>query len=262
MTAWLRFPASNPQLPPQNGANVDGTLFSAGLYDPYVPAPPMSELRNVADAEITVLGERLVLLPERAVYWPSRSAFLIADAHFGKAATFRAHGVPVPRGTTSDNLGRIEAMLSRHPAKQMIFLGDFLHHKKGRADTTLAALSAWRARHADLELLLVRGNHDGHAGDPPKELRVKVVGEPYRLDPFVLCHEPSEAKRGFALSGHLHPAVVLSGRGNERLRLPCFWFAPDYAVLPAFGTFTGSYLIQRHPGDQVFVVADDHVIPV
>jgi DNA ligase-associated metallophosphoesterase len=222
----------------------------------------MSELRNVADAEIHVLEERLVLLPERAVYWPARQALLIADAHFGKAASFRAHGVPVPRGTTTDNLDRIDAVLARYPVRQIIFLGDFLHHRKGRADATLAALGAWRGQHPDLELMLVRGNHDGHAGDPPRDLRVKAVAEPYRLDPFVLCHEPSEAKRGFALSGHLHPAIVLRGRADERVRLPCFWFAPEYAVLPAFGSFTGSYLIQRQPGDQVFVVADEHVIPV
>jgi DNA ligase-associated metallophosphoesterase len=222
----------------------------------------MSELRNVADAEITLLDERLILLPERAVYWPGRQALLVADAHFGKAASFRAQGVPVPRGTTTDNLDRLDAMLGRYPVKQIIFLGDFLHHKKGRADATLAALVAWRAKRPELDLLLVRGNHDGHAGDPPKELRVKAVAEPYRLDPFVLCHEPSEAKRGFALAGHLHPAIVLRGRADERLRLPCFWFAPDYAVLPAFGSFTGSYLIQRQPGDQVFVVADEHVLPV
>jgi DNA ligase-associated metallophosphoesterase len=222
----------------------------------------MSELRNVADAEITLLDERLVLLPERAVYWPARHALIVADAHFGKAASFRAHGIPVPRGTTSENLERLDAMLGRYPVRQIIFLGDFLHHRKGRADATLAALAAWRAKRAELDLLLVRGNHDGHAGDPPRDLRVKVVSEPYRLDPFVLCHEPSEAKRGFALSGHLHPAIVLRGRADERVRLPCFWFAPDYAVLPAFGSFTGSYLIQRQPGDQVFVVADEHVIPV
>jgi DNA ligase-associated metallophosphoesterase len=222
----------------------------------------MSELRNVADAEITLLDERLVLLPERAVYWPARHALIVADAHFGKAASFRAHGIPVPRGTTSENLERLDAMLGRYPVRQIIFLGDFLHHRKGRADATLAALAAWRAKRPELDLLLVRGNHDGHAGDPPRDLRVKVVSEPYRLDPFVLCHEPSEAKRGFALSGHLHPAIVLRGRADERVRLPCFWFAPDYAVLPAFGSFTGSYLIQRQPGDQVFVVADEHVIPV
>jgi hypothetical protein len=33
-------------------------------------------------------------------------------------------------------------------------------------------------------------------------------------------------------------------------------------VLPAFGELDGTYLIQRRPGDQVFVVADEHVLPV
>ena len=221
----------------------------------------MTELRHVADASLTIEGEELVLLPERAVYWPAQETLLIADAHFGKAASFRAKGASAARGTTAENLARLEAICARHRVKRIVFLGEFFHDRNSRTETTLAALAAWRKRNPDLELLLVRGNHDGRAGDPPGELRIKVVPEPYRLEPFSLCHEPSESKKGYAIAGHLHPAIVLRGRADDR-RLPCFWLASDYAVLPAFGELTGSYLIQRRPGDQVFVVADDHVLPV
>jgi metallophosphoesterase superfamily enzyme len=34
---------------------------------------------------------------------------LVADPHFGKAATFRALGVRVPRGTTEGTLARLAA---------------------------------------------------------------------------------------------------------------------------------------------------------
>jgi hypothetical protein len=36
-----------------------------------------------------VAGEKLGLFAERAIYWPARSTLLVADPHFGKAATFR-----------------------------------------------------------------------------------------------------------------------------------------------------------------------------
>jgi DNA ligase-associated metallophosphoesterase len=220
----------------------------------------MTELRHVADARIAIEGEELLLLPERAVYWPAQQTLLVADAHFGKPAAARAGA---PAGTnTSESLARLDRILARHPAKRLVFLGDFFHDRHSKTDATLARLAAWREARDRLELLLVRGNHDGRAGDPPAELRVRVVPEPFRIDPFSLCHEPSESKKGFAIAGHLHPAIVLRGRAEDRTRLPCFWIASDYAVLPAFGDLDGSYLIQRRAGDQVFVVADDHVLPV
>lgn len=220
----------------------------------------MTELRRVADAHVTVEGQELLLLPERAVYWPAQKTLLVADAHFGMPLAARP-GQPV-RTATAAALARLDAILARHEVKRIVFLGDFFHDRSARTEATVARLLAWREAHPDLELLLVRGNMDGRAGDPPPELRVRVVPEPYRLDPFSLCHEPSESKRGYAIAGHLHPATVLRTQPGESLRLPCFWLASDYAVLPAFGDVAGRYMIQRRRDDQVFVVADDHVLPV
>jgi len=81
------------------------------------------------------------------------------------------------------------------------------------------------------------------------------------LGPFVLNHEPGPSRVGYALAGHIHPAVRLAGEG-ETLRLPCFWFARRYGVLPAFGAFTGSAVVRPKGGDQVFVIAEEDVLKV
>lgn len=52
------------------------------------------------DLVIQCAGEAVWLLPERALWWPAQRMLMVADAHFGKAATFRARGVPVPAGST------------------------------------------------------------------------------------------------------------------------------------------------------------------
>lgn len=214
------------------------------------------------DLEIEARNEKLVLLPERAVYWPRRQTLLVADAHFGKAAPLRASGAPSIRNATAESLTRLDQALARHPAREVIFLGDFLHTKKGREKNTFATLEDWRARHPELHLRLVRGSQDTHAGDPPASLDVEIVDECFRLDPFALCHEPAEAVRRYALAGNLHPVFALRGRANERLRLPCFWFSEKFAVLPAFGSFTGGYLVQRGPGDRIYLIAEDEVLSV
>ena len=52
------------------------------------------------------------------------------------------------------------------------------------------------------------------------------------------------------------------GRALQRERLPCFWLTPRGAVLPAFGSFTGSVSVVPGPEDRVFVIADQEVIGV
>src|SRR6185436_3860627 len=114
----------------------------------------------MSDALVPVAGEELTLLPERAVWWQARQTLLVADPHFGKAATFRALGVPVPRGTTTGMLGRLDAIIARKSPTRLTFLGDFLHAAEGRAPETLRVLNEWRRRHPSIEMTLVRGNHD------------------------------------------------------------------------------------------------------
>jgi uncharacterized protein len=205
----------------------------------------------------------VVLLAERALFWSRTGTLVAADLHWGKAATFRAAGIPVPVGATSDDLSRLDAALFRTCARRLIVLGDLFHAKAGRIATqTLAELRRWRALRDELEIMLVRGNHDRHAGDPPDDLRINCVNAPAFVPPFVLRHEPAPSNEGYTLAGHLHPGIVLAGPGLQRERLPCFWLTPRGAVLPAFGSFTGSASVVPGPEDRIFVVADQEVIGV
>lgn len=205
-------------------------------------------------------GARLQLWPQKAAFDPDQRLLLVADAHLGKAVSFRRLGVPVPGGTTAEALARLDALIDATAPREIVFLGDLLHSARAQGSAALAAVAAWRARHADLALTLVRGNHDRHAGDPPPALGVQVVDGPLRRGPWALAHEPATVPGCTVLAGHVHPGVVLAGRGRDRLRLPCFHFSPGLGVLPAFGPFTGLHVLPRAPGDQVYAVADDQVL--
>jgi len=211
--------------------------------------------------ECNVAGEDLLLLPERAAFWPATRTLFVADFHLGKAASFRRAGIPLPSGTTAENVERLGRAIDKSGARRVVFLGDFLHSAAGRTQTTLAGFAAWRDSRRAVEMTLVRGNHDKKAGDPPGEWDMRCIeaGEP--LGPFVLNHEPGASRGGYALAGHIHPAVRLTGSG-ESLRLPCFWFGARFGVLPAFGAFTGSAEVSPRRGDQVFVIAEHEVLKV
>jgi len=216
----------------------------------------------VGDVDIDLAGERVRLLPERALHWERAQTLVAADLHWGKASAFRAAGVPLPAGTTAADLARLSSALRRTGATRLVLLGDLFHARAGRVDRTLAEIAAWRTAHPALEVLLVRGNHDRHAGDPPADLRFGVVDGPWPLGPFRLRHEPRPERDGYVLAGHIHPGCTIHGAGRQRIRLPCFAFGAAVGLLPAFTEFSGTGDIDRDPrgGDRIYVVADGEVI--
>jgi len=212
----------------------------------------------VSAREIELAGDTILLLPQKAVYWPRHKMLVIADIHFGKAASFRAQGIPVPRGTTSQNLAGLDELMELHAVERIVFLGDFLHARAAHAAATLAAMQTWRRRYPALELVLVRGNHDRHAGDPAASLGIEMVDEPYTVDGYSFCHHPDVAAPGYVMAGHVHPVFVLSSR-LDCLRLPCFLAGPTRMILPSYGAFTGGYAIAPVAGEKVFVSSGEAV---
>lgn len=213
---------------------------------------------------IRLSGQDLWLLPERAAWHAASRTLFIADLHLGKSATFRARGLPVPAGTTRDNLQRIASLVSAHAAARIVFLGDLLHSRHAQRESAIEPLRAWRTAHRALHCVLVRGNHDSHAGDPPPALGFEVVDEPWAVagaDGLFACHHPQLARDGTVLAGHWHPAVTLRGPARDVQRLPCFCVVDGLLVLPAFGAFTGSSPQSPPAGAVCYPLGGDRVWP-
>ena len=211
---------------------------------------------TVSGAHATAIaGESVELLATRALHWPRERTVFVADVHLGKAAAFRAGGVPLPRGNTAADLARLTSILQATGAKRLVVLGDFLHAAAGRVAALDRAFRIWRDAHAAIDVVLVRGNHDDRAGDPPASWGVAVVPEPHPLAPFLACHVPVAPRSGYALCGHVHPGVTLHGAGDQSERLPCFVLGVRRAILPAFGGFTGTARAAPLVGDRLVAIA-------
>lgn len=222
-----------------------------------VDAPP--EPQSI-DVDTPAGRVTLQLLSDRAVFLPDSGTLLIADAHFGKAATFRASAVAIPRGTTTHDVRRLKKLARETRARRIIFLGDLLHAREGRANETLDAFTAWRSSLPDVEMLLVRGNHDRRAGDPPRAWHIECVDDPLVERGLVFRHLPEAHPDGFVLSGHIHPCVKVAGRGRQREKLACYFFSDTVAVLPAFGSFTGCARVIPGKTDRVFAIVEGEVL--
>lgn len=230
------------------------------MHDGAMPAPPSAQ---PSDADHVLVWSSdghaplsLWLMPERAVYWPQRGVLFVADVHVGKAAVFRARGLPVPQGTTTATLQRLSKALMRTRAHTLVVLGDFLHARESLAPATLAALRRWRAAHADIACTIVQGNHDRHAGAPPADLRMPLCHGAWQADGLVGVHdaadEPAWPGGLLRLAGHVHPVVTLRDR-LDHLRLPCFVLHDHTLTLPAFGDFTGGHEMAA-PDARIYVV--------
>ncbi|WP_313400085.1 ligase-associated DNA damage response endonuclease PdeM [Stenotrophomonas sp.] len=186
--------------------------------------------------EIALAGEPVVLLADRALYWPARRRLIVADLHLGKGEVLRRAGIPVPSGGTRADLQRLARLLAMTSATSLWILGDFLHGARSR--TSDQAWEGFRAAHRLVAMAVVPGNHDRALDADAAGLERIADGE--REGPFVFRHAPAAVVSGppdHQICGHLHPVLKLPGM----VATPLFWIREGSTVLPAFSLFTGGF---------------------
>jgi len=218
---------------------------------------PVNPLGTGGPAEAEV-----VLLSERAVWWPATRTLLVADLHLGKCETIRASGGPMPETVLRSDLSRLAAVIARTEAARLIVLGDLLHAAVGVTPWLIDEVGHWRERaSAGVEMVLVPGNHDTRIGAVAGAWGLRIAGRSMEEGPFAFCHEPCEREGLYTWSGHVHPLAAIRGH-RDSLELPCFWIGRRCGVLPAFSAFTGGVCVGRCEGERVFAVAEGRVLEV
>ncbi len=211
--------------------------------------------------EFKLLGQDLVLLPEKAIYWKQQKALIAADVHLGKVGHFRKAGIAVPQQLAQDDLSVLCRLVDTYQPQQIFFLGDLFHSAK---NSDWNYFAAWREQCAHVDVHLIIGNHDIIKEEHYHQLNVATHPE-LKTGPFLMLHHPVpptelEKSNGYVLCGHIHPGVKLTGRGRQDVTLPCFTFGARQAILPSFGKFTGRVAIRHLPTDHVFGVLHHRVI--
>jgi DNA ligase-associated metallophosphoesterase len=216
--------------------------------------------KNRIHPEIVLCNNRFLLHPERAIFWVEKAYLFIADPHFGKAASFRSHGIAIPSGTTKTDLNRLSRVIEETKPKRLIIIGDLVHAAAGKAEPTLKIIDKWRQSCRELPITLIQGNHDRRSAPLPQEFQLDEITAHFKAGTFVFIHKPEQREGEYVLAGHIHPGIKISGLGKQREFLPCFYFGDKHALLPAFGSFTGLAAIRPHPEDRIFVIADEDIV--
>ena len=82
---------------------------------------------------LSFAGHDFLALPEAALFWPARSALLVADLHFEKASWFARFGQFLPPHDSHATLDMIEMLVERTGARAVWSLGDSFHDADGAA---------------------------------------------------------------------------------------------------------------------------------
>lgn len=205
-----------------------------------------------------ILGQNLWLSAQRALFWEKQKALIVSDLHFGKTGHFRKAGIAVPQHVYKEDLQRLINLLHIFKPEKLIVVGDFFH---SHANMELNWFQKWRNDFAALQIILVKGNHDILQEAWYKDARIEVIDETLVIGNFIFTHEKCETHKDFyTFCGHIHPGIYLQGLGRQSLRLPCFYFAEDHCILPAFSKFTGTALVTPTMKEHVFAIVENTLI--
>ena len=180
---------------------------------------------------------------DRAAFFPNHGTLVVADIHFGRAAT---SNVEAPLGERGDVTERLAALCDRFDPDEVVIAGDLLHAFSTVPDGVTESVRALQetVREAGARPVVTPGNHDGlldEVWDGPVETE-------YQLGDWVVCHghELPETDAAGYVVGHDHPTIEVEGR-----RHPCFLTAKDayrgadLLMLPAFTRLAPGVAVNR-----------------
>ena len=206
--------------------------------------------------EIELAGERVSLLPQKALWWPAQKTLMIADVHWGKGGHFRKHGIALPMRTGQANETRLAALIRNHDAERLIIAGDLFHSAD---NAEVENFTHWRAAHSGLHIDFVVGNHDILRLERYEAWGLTLHPHTLELSPFLIAHDCVESNL-FVIHGHIHPGVRVNGRGRAGVAVSCFAQDANRMILPAFGAFTGNYYLRVEDFEKMYAVAEEEVI--
>jgi len=207
---------------------------------------------------ITILDHTFDLLPERTLYWTNTDTLIVSDLHLGKSGHFRKSGIAVPPQINQTNMRRLDSLVNQIRPDRLLILGDLFHSDVNRE---WFQFEEWCNAHKQLSIVLITGNHDTLHSSFYSEARLKVYDQLIEEN-FCFIHNNLKIdipEPEFIFSGHIHPGIKLKGKGRQSLRLPCFYQKTQQFILPAFGEFTGLYLLPEKDAELIYPIADSKV---
>jgi putative SbcD/Mre11-related phosphoesterase len=174
------------------------------------------------------------------VWLKADRALVIADLHLGYAWAHRYNGQLLPVAAKDDIVQRLQSLCKTYSPKHLILLGDIVHQALPLEPIKRDLDELRQCFGQELELVLIRGNHDRKLKPLATEAGLTLTLE-YRLGTYLFIHgdqtaTSEEPKETTTFMGHEHPAISL-GDGISNRKFPCFLVSKRVIILPAFSNW-------------------------
>ena len=185
-------------------------------------------------APIHLAGERLLLDPMGALFWPDQRLLAVSDLHLEKGSSFARRGMLLPPWDTHNTIDRLTLLLRRWSPETVVALGDLFHDAGGSARLPATEQQRLNAMTRTHRFIWVQGNHDPI---PPKGLGGEWV-ETHTDGAMIFRHQAIATADPGEVVGHHHPKATVAARAGTVSR-PCFVCDGNRLMMPAFGAYTG-----------------------
>jgi uncharacterized protein len=180
--------------------------------------------------------------------------------HLGKSGHFRKAGIAIPQNILQGDLFRLLSEIQFFKPEKIIIVGDLFHSTMNKEHELFLR---WRKDIRHIVIHLIKGNHDILKRNWYEEGNMIVHENNVTIGNFIFTHDVNDEKNiadKYCFSGHIHPSILMKGVAKQNMRLACFYFSKNYAVLPAFGKFTGTFSLTPKKEDAVFVLVENKIL--
>ncbi len=194
---------------------------------------------GIVAKNILLKEQEIVLTTARCLFIPELQSLVLSDLHVGKSAHFQKFGIPISKDILLNDLARLSDLIRVYEPSKVIVVGDLFHAEYNK---DLDTFKTWLLQYSDIEFILIKGNHDRLKNQIYDRLNIVYYEQKASLGRFDFVHDTENYTLNedqITVSGHLHPGVLLKGKGRQRIKLPCYIQTQIEIILPAFSEFTG-----------------------
>ena len=213
----------------------------------------LMDFRNAV--KISFCGEEMWLDGRRAVYWPNENALLCSDLHVGRAGHYRKNGIPMGLELADEDLECLSELIHDYEVDKVYFLGDLFHSE---FNFEFDDFASFINSYPEVKFILIPGNHDRFFLKDIQLEGLWVEKKVITKSGIDLIHEREDANQ-CSISGHIHPAVRLNGRGRDAITLPCFEICNNHMLLPAFSRQTGGYVLKPNREKKYYPILKEKI---
>ncbi|RLI77895.1 phosphoesterase [Archaeoglobales archaeon] len=175
----------------------------------------------------------LLLTPEKAIV--VKKTAIISDLHLGIENVLLDRGIHIPRMQVDEIIKNTKEIIEKYSINRLVIAGDLKHEFSRNLPYEWDDVKRFLDE-IDVEIEVVRGNHDNYLGVILSKYDILLVDE-LSIENWRIVHGHRNCDSNKILMGHEHPAIKIRFEGGF-YTFPCYLKISDerrvVVVMPAF----------------------------